>query len=315
MAVSATRALRQHAAVDLELGAGDEFRLVSGEVEDAVRHVVGLADPLQRDAARQAFVGLGLVAAGHGDEGIEDGGLDEDRVDRVAAHVPVALGGLKGDGLGVHPHRRLGGVIGPHAGGGGQSGDRADIDDRGRGRGPQVRHGVFAAQHDGFDIDRLDAAPILQRVGLDEFQVAADARVVDQDRQPAHGRDGLIDDRNPFGLVGDVVAEGKGRAGDLGVDCIGQGPDALQIDVGDRHLGTLARQHPRHGLAQPASRPGDEGLFARDPSRLVHHHFAPASAAARSIKRAMSRSLPVTPPASWVVSRMSTRLYTFDHSG
>mgnify|MGYP006167244875 CR=1 FL=1 len=106
-------------------------------------------------------MGLGLVAAGHGDEGVEDRGLDEDRMHRVAAHVPVRLGGLQGDGLGVHPDPGLGGVVGAHARPGGEGGDRRDVDDGGGGAGPQVRHGVFAAEHHRAQIDLVLAVRVV----------------------------------------------------------------------------------------------------------------------------------------------------------
>lgn len=169
-------------------------------------------------------------------------------------------------------------------------------------------HGVFAAQHDRQQVDLELTLPGGDRILFDEGQAVADAGVVDQDGQAAHRRDGAVDDRDPLVFFRDVMLEGEGRAGDLGVDRVGQCLNALQIDVGDGDLRALARQHPGHGFAQPAGRAGDEGLFARDPSCLACHHFAPSPAAAVSMNRAMSISLCVTPSASWVVSRTSTRL-------
>src|SRR5690606_9311425 len=110
---------------------------------------------------------------------------------------------------------------------------------------------------------------------------------------------------DPLRLVGDVVGEGEGGAGVVGADLLGQGPDAVQIDVGEGDPGPLSGQHPRHRLAQPAGGAGDQGGLAGD---APAHAFAPAAAAASSMNRAMSRSRCVTPPASWVVSTTSTRL-------
>ena len=227
-------------------------------------------------------MGGGLVAAGHGDEGVEDRGLDEDRVHRVAAHVPVLFGRLEGHGLGIHPHCRLGGVIGPHAGGCGEAGHGRDVYDRGRGGGTQVRHRVFAAQHHAVDIDRLDPVPVVQRIVFSIAQFAADAGVVDQDRQPAHRGDGGFDHGDPVGLAGHVMGKGEGRVRHLGIDGRGQGLDPVQIDVGQGHPGPLARQHPGHGHAQSTGRPGDQRALAGDPPSSCRAHLTALPGGRRS---------------------------------
>ncbi|MNY57671.1 hypothetical protein D3C86_1939090 [compost metagenome] len=93
----------------------------------------------------------------------------------------------------------------------------------------------------------------------------------------------------------------------IGVDGLGQRLGAIQVAVGDGDLGALPNQHPRHGLTQTARRPGDQGGLAGDAARTRGAHSTwPLTAS--SMKRAIATSRSVTPPASWVVSRTSTRL-------
>ena len=49
---------RVHAAVDHQLGAGDEARFVGNQVEDAISDVLGRAEIADRDASAGAFAGL-----------------------------------------------------------------------------------------------------------------------------------------------------------------------------------------------------------------------------------------------------------------
>src|SRR5690606_33801519 len=152
--------------------------------------------------------------------------------------------------------------------------------------------------------DRLDLAPVLQRVLLGPQKLAADPGVVHQDAEPAHILDRRADDADPVVLARDVVLIGEGRAGVVGVDRLGQGADAVQVQIAERDPGALADQHPGHGLAQPPAGAGDQGRLARDaPAR---HSTRPLTAA--SMKRAIATSRSVTPSASWVVNNTSTRL-------
>ena len=250
-------------------------------------------------------MGLALVSARHGDEGIEDRSLDEDGVHRVGADVPLHLRSFEGDRLGVHPHPGLGGVIGAHARCGGQARHRRDVDDRSRRRGAQVRHGVLAAEHDRAKIDLVLALPVLGRVGLDEHQRAADTGVVHQHGQAAHIRAGAAGHVDPLLFRRDIVGVGEGGAGPACVDLVRKRLDGVGVDVGQGQFAALGPHDARHGRAQAAGRAGDQGLFVRQTSG---HHCPPIAAAASSMKRARSRSRCVTPPASWVVNSTSTRL-------
>ena len=75
-----------------------------------------------------------------------------------------------------------------------------------------MRHGVFGAQHDRAQIDLVLTLPVVDRVLFDEGQGAADARVVDQNRQAAQIRDRVGDDARPLSLADlEAVATGAAR--------------------------------------------------------------------------------------------------------
>jgi len=225
------------AAVDDELGAGDERSFVGGEEQHSIGDLDRLADAAQR---RQGDLVVALTGVGriqHRRHVARMHGVDPH------PRRPVAHRG----GLGIDPHGTLRGVIGRvTAGAADKSHDRTDIDDR---PATGLRHlfgGELGAEKDARLIDRDDPVPAVQTVGIAD-RAAGDAGVVHQDVEPAVGRQRFADQARPFGFAGDVdfdcgccAAAGPDRGGNrLGI--IGQ-------DVGDDDLRTLGREGPSRDL-------------------------------------------------------------------
>jgi hypothetical protein len=100
----------------------------------------------------------------------------------------------------------------------------------------------------------------------------ADAGVVEQDRDPAHGRVGLFQRLDPLVFLGDVQGEGEGRARAVGgVDLGRHGLGPGEVDVGEADLGAFLGEASRGRRAQALGPAGDEGLLAGDPARALRH--------------------------------------------
>ena len=94
-----------HPAVDDELGAGDEARLVRRQEEHCRGDLLGTADAPDRDLLGDASDGVPVAVEEVG----ETLGIGGAGADRVGADVPVAQFG--GERAGERAQRRLGGVV------------------------------------------------------------------------------------------------------------------------------------------------------------------------------------------------------------
>ena len=108
---------------------------------------------------------------------------------------------------------------------------------------PRWGSGALDRGEDALHVDRHQPVELLHRQGLDGVDVG-DARIVDQDVQPAQLRDGLVD--RPGDLLG-VAAVGLNRnrrsavRGDFGGQLLGLGGRRA---VGERDGGAVGGQPP-----------------------------------------------------------------------
>src|ERR1700730_1393035 len=202
--------LRRPAPVDHELAASDEGRIVGGEVEHAVRHLVGLAVAAEGNAIHHTLIGrrVGSATLGHGRD-------DGAGMDRVAAD---ALAGVLERGqFGQEPDGALGGLVGwaavPHAH---EPELGRDVDDGAAARAPHGGNRGLGPEEDALGVDVHHAVPRLDG-GVLEPARPADARVVDEDVEPAHATARALDGALPVRLAGDVELDEE-RLAALGLD-------------------------------------------------------------------------------------------------
>jgi hypothetical protein len=105
-----------------------------------------------------------------------------------------------------------------------------------------------------------------------------DTGIVDQHRQPTHGRVRLRQRALPARFEDHVLNR---RPGDLGVqlriDAVGQCTDRSSVEIGEKNFCTLARQHSRRRGTQAAGGAGDQGLLAgHPPCRNIGHWMTPS---------------------------------------
>src|SRR6266702_90057 len=247
--------LRRPAPVDHELAARDEGRLVGGEVEDAVRHLVGLAVAAEGNAVDHTLVCRRVRAStlGHG-------GDDGSGVDGVASD---ALPGVLERGqFGQEPDGALGSLVGraavPHAH---EPELGRDVDDGAAARAPHGGHGGLGPEEDALGVDVHHAVPRLGG-GVLEPARPADARVVDEDVEPPEAADRGLDGALPVRLAGDVELDEE-RLAPLGLD-VGLDGLALRLqDVADGDRSAFAREQPSLGRSHAARGAADEGGLAR----------------------------------------------------
>src|SRR6266852_1858694 len=247
--------LRRPAPVDHELAARDVGRLVGGEVEHAVRHLVGLAVAAEGNSVDHTLIGGRVRAAtlGHG-------GDDGARVDRVAANALARV--LERGQFGQEPDGALGGLVGraavPHAH---EPELGRDVDDGAAARAPHGGNRDLRPEKDALGVDVHHAVPRLGG-GVLEPARPADARVVDEDVEPAETADRGLDGALPVRLAGDIELDEERlapRGLDVGLDGLALG---LQ-DVADGDPGAFARAQPSLGRSHTTRAAADEGSLAR----------------------------------------------------
>ena len=90
---------RAYTAIQLDFGAGHETAFVAGEIDHRVRDVVGLADELQRDLARELVHQHILVELVRARGAIEDRRVHKGGVDRVTAELHLLFRAMQRDGF------------------------------------------------------------------------------------------------------------------------------------------------------------------------------------------------------------------------
>jgi hypothetical protein len=136
------------------------------------------------------------------------------------------------------------------------------------------------------EVDVEHGLPLLVGHLLDDG-VPGVAGVVDDDVQPAEGRDGRVDKAGGEVGVGHAADEGnRGAAGSL--DGLRRLRCRLGVEVVDDHVRALRGQLDRHGTTDAASGPGDEGDLPVEP------RHRPTSAA-RSRMWLATRAAPLAP--------------------
>ena len=133
--------------------------------------------------------------------------------------------------------------------------DRADIDD-GPTAGPRHLLGSESgAEKDTRLVDRDDPVPAVETIGVADG-TAGDAGIVDQNVEPAIGRQCLANQTRPFCFVGDVDL-GRECLATAGADGGGDHVRVLSKDVGDDDLGTLVREKLSLGFAHAVGAAGN----------------------------------------------------------
>ncbi len=191
--------------------------------------------------------------------------------------------------LRIDPHRALRGAIGGVAAGAADKPhDRADVDDRAAAGLCHLLGGELGAEKDAGLVDRDDPVPAVEPVRVAD-RTAGNPGVVDQDVEPAVGRERLGDQCLPLRLAGDVDLCRAGLA--AGIADLGR--DALRLaaeNVGDHDFGAFLREQTRLGLAHAVAGPGDDRDLV-----LEAHWSLPAFAGSivyrRPAQRALSRGL------------------------
>src|SRR5262245_2898274 len=240
--------------VDDQLAAGHVGRLVGGQIEDAVRHLVGLAVPAERDPGdhQLAYGVIGAPPLGHR-------GHDRSRMHRVRADALARV--LHGRGLRQQADGALGGlVLRATVIGADQAELGRDVDDRSAAGPAHGRDRGLRAEEYALGIDVHRARPVLHRRVLDPAP-AADPRVVDQDVESPEAARGETDGSLPVSLAGDVEPD-EGSLTAFGLDV---GLDRLAFghqDVADDHARAVAREQARLGGAHAARTPADQRYLA-----------------------------------------------------
>src|SRR5262245_12824586 len=252
-------------AVDDQLAAGHVGRLVGGQIEDAVRHLVRLAVPAERDPGdhQLAYGGVGAPPLGHR-------GHDRSRMHRVRADALARV--LHGRGLRQQADGALGGLVLRAAVVGADQAELGrDVDDRSAAGPAHGRDRGLRAEEYALGIDVHRARPVLHRRVLDAAP-AADPRVVDQDVESPEAARGETDGSLPVSLAGDVEPD-EGSLTAFGLDV---GLDRLAFghqDVADDHARAFAREQARLGGTHAARTPADQ----RHLPRKSHGRLARAS--------------------------------------
>src|SRR5262245_9747976 len=265
--------------VDDQLAPGHVGRLVGGQIEDAVRHLVGLAVSAERDPGdhQLAYGGIGAAPLGHRRH-------DRSGMHRVRADALARV--LHGGGLRQEADGALGGLVLRAAViGADQAELRRDVDDRSAAGPAHGRDRGLRAEEYALGVDVHRARPVLDRRVLDPAP-AADPRVVDQDVESPEAARGEIDGGLPVGLTGDVEPHEGGLTA-LGLD---MGLDRLALghqDVADDHARAFTREQARLGGTHAARTPADQ----RHLSRKSHGRLARASGDGRDTGSAAEAAL------------------------
>jgi len=243
---------RAQAAVDHEFGGRHEAALGGREIHGRVRDVVRLAEPAQRNAARE--LARRVAFAERLEQRLDDPRADECRVNRIAAHVDLAARAVDRDRLRPRRDRGLRRVVRSEIRLDLERGDRRDVDDRRGMAFGQIRQRVLAAEHDALDVDRHHAPPFVQ-LDLRGRADRADARVVDEHRQPAHRVDRLREQRLPACFVAHVLRRGeRDRRRVARVEFLRECVEHRGFrDVGHEHARALL-DHPARDRAAEAAR-------------------------------------------------------------
>ena len=251
-----------------------KLEFVGGEKDQRPAHFLRPAQPADRHLAAELLL-HDLVAEAVA-VAVEDGRVDEGGMHRVAADVVARLGAVQGHRLAEQPHARLGRVVGRHVGAGDDAGDRRDVDHRAAqplGVLLDLADAVLAAQEHAVEVDRMHAAPFLERDVLDRL-AEPDAGGVEQNVDRAELVDGFGDRGLPVVLAGDVeLHEMAGRA-----QLVGHRLAAVGGDVGDDDPGAFLRHQDGGVGAEARGAAGDQSHLA---GQTIGHVFFPPALASR----------------------------------
>ncbi len=251
------------AAVDRQLGAGHESRLVGGEVDGGVGDVVGLAPvPVQERVEDPAPLLLVGRLERDADLAEHDPGADHVGADPLAAVVDR-------DRAREAEHPGLGRDVARHRRVADEPVRRGDVHEGAAAAARHRRDAGARAEEDASEVDREDAVPALQRV-LDDPASLRRAGAVDDDVEPAARgerplqrllpgrrlRDVALDDQRLAPGGGDRRRRLAGRAG---------------VAVDERHRGALAREAQRDRAADPGTGAGHDRDLVLETWHGVRH--------------------------------------------
>src|SRR5712691_7068125 len=137
---------------------------------------------------------------------------------------------------------------------------RGDVDDRPTLDLAHLGNGVFAAEIQCFQQNVKTAVPV-RLLEFDDRSMLLPVGVVDQYVEPAEALDGGADHVPDLGMPADIGMYEAGLAAggaDLGGGALAQ----LVLNVGDEHLGPLARERTRNLAPDPLSCPGHNSGLA-----------------------------------------------------
>ncbi len=246
---------RRVPAVDDDLAAGDVARLVRGEEEHRLRHLVGAREATVRD-----HPGVGFRMSGRGAVG--DARVADLRgVDRVGADAPVEE--LQRRRLGDAAQAPLAADV-RDPGVSDESCRRRDVDDRAAaGVAHQGRARAHAEERAG-QVDVQHAGP-LAAARVHDAAPADDAGVVDEHVQRPERPADARDDPRPAGLARHVEFQ-HGHTAAAAFGFLRDGRRGTEHDVGEDHGRAFGGEELRIGRALPAAASGDQGHLALEPS-------------------------------------------------
>jgi len=117
------------------------------------------------------------------------------------------------------------------------------------------------------DIDLERQVPFLLADVLELLEAGLMGRVVDKNIDAAELADRLVHDRPAMRGVLDVAREQDGFAAGVLDQALGLIGILMLAEIGDQHVGTLARKRQRHRAADAAVAAGDDRLPAGQPPR------------------------------------------------
>jgi hypothetical protein len=249
-------------AVQRQVDAGDEARLLAGQVDHGVGHVVGRAEPGE-------VHGPELLAALRGQFGIAPFVQHVARTDGVAPHAGAGVVDGDGPGQGVQPS--LTGRVGGEARGAALAGAGRDVDNRAVTDLDHLRDGGPAQSHHCGQVDQEDVVPrivgdvgdrgVPRRVGR--------GGVVHQHAEPAAVVHRLGHERSDGRVVGEIGGDETGVTA-AGPDRCGHGLTPVLAATGHDHRGALAGASLGQMAAQARRGTGDDDHLTCEASTGRH---------------------------------------------
>jgi hypothetical protein len=245
---------RAPAAVDKEVGSGDEGGFVAGEIESGRGDLVGFGHASERLGGGHfliGFFGVGIFFETGGDEG----GFDPSGADAIDADA--LFGVVEGHAFGEAHDGEFSGAVRDAVADADHPADGSHINDVPGFLEEHAREKSFGDIEEAADIDLIKAVEIVAG-GLHESANVADGGVVDQNIEAQFAGIDRLNGSLGIRFAADVERE-KLRLAILGLDFRDDFPACFLIDVSEEHVSSGARKPFGNGRADARGRACDQG--------------------------------------------------------